>query len=36
MVTERRGPDMWFQYPAADIRELEGDRLLESREVGIM
>jgi hypothetical protein len=34
METELRGPDVWFRYRAVDIRELDGDRLLESTEVG--
>ena len=34
MESELRGPDMWFRYRAIDIRELDGDRLLESEEVG--
>src|SRR6266566_4074242 len=33
MDSELRGPDVWFQYRAVDIRELDGDRLLESEEV---
>src|SRR5260370_33914790 len=34
MESELRGPRMWFQYRAVDIRDLDGDRLLESNEVG--
>jgi len=34
MEQELRGPDTWFRYPAVDIRELDGERLLESEEVG--
>src|SRR5437879_2775957 len=34
MDTESRGPDVWFRYRAIDIRDLDGDRLLESGEVG--
>src|SRR5260370_30333568 len=34
MDNELRGPDVWFRYRAIDIRELDGDRLLESEEVG--
>ncbi len=34
MESELRGPDVWFRYRAIDIRELDGDRLLESEEVG--
>ncbi|HXB67492.1 MAG TPA: DUF4351 domain-containing protein [Candidatus Acidoferrales bacterium] len=33
MESELRGPDLWFRYRAIDIRELDGDRLLESEEV---
>src|SRR5437870_5215066 len=33
MDTELRGPDAWFRYRAVDIRELDGERLLESRDV---
>jgi len=34
MERELRGPDVWFQYRAIDIRDLDGDRLLESEQVG--
>ncbi len=34
MDSELRGLDMWFRYRAIDIRELDGDRLLESEETG--
>src|SRR5947207_3360909 len=34
MESELRGPDVWFRYRTVDIRELDGDRLLESEEVG--
>src|SRR5260370_3732871 len=34
MDSELCGPDVWFRYSAIDIRELDGDRLLESEEVG--
>jgi hypothetical protein len=34
MDSELRGPDVWFRYRAIDIRDLDGDRLLESDEVG--
>jgi predicted transposase YdaD len=34
MASELRGPDVWFQYRAIDIREIDGDRLIESGEVG--
>ena len=34
MDKELRGPDVWFRYRAIDIRELDGDRLLESEGVG--
>src|SRR5947207_12521566 len=34
MEGELRGPDVWFRYRAVDIRELDGDRLMESSEVG--
>ena len=32
MGNELRGPDVWFRYRAIDIRDLDGDRLLESNE----
>ena len=34
MASELRGDDVWFRYRAIDIRELDGERLLESEEVG--
>jgi len=34
MDSELRGPDVWFRYRTIDIRDLDGDRLLESEEVG--
>ena len=34
MESELRGEDVWFRYRAVDIRHLDGDRLLESQEVG--
>lgn len=34
MEGELRGDDVWFRYRAVDIRDLDGDRLLESQEVG--
>jgi Domain of unknown function (DUF4351) len=34
MESELRGPDVWFRYRIIDIRELDGDRLIESGEVG--
>jgi hypothetical protein len=34
MENELRGPDVWFRYRVIDIRELDGDRLIESEEVG--
>ena len=34
MDSELRGPDVWFRYGVIDIRTLDGDRLLESPEVG--
>ena len=34
MAGELRGDDVWFRYRAMDIRELDGERLLESEEVG--
>jgi hypothetical protein len=34
MECELRGLDVWFRYRAIDIRELDGERLLESAEVG--
>jgi hypothetical protein len=34
MDSELRGPDVSFRYRAVDIREVDGDLLLESKEVG--
>jgi hypothetical protein len=34
MDSELRGPDVSFRYRLIDIRDLDGDRLLESEEVG--
>src|SRR5882724_1648232 len=34
MGNELRGADVWFRYRAIDIRELDGDELLESDGVG--
>jgi hypothetical protein len=34
MASELRGDDVWFRYRAIDIRELDGDRLLASEDVG--
>ena len=34
MESELRGPDVSFRYRAIDIRELDGDHLIESGEVG--
>jgi len=34
MAGELRTPDLWFQYRAVDVRDLDGDRLLESDQVG--
>ena len=34
MDCEWRGPDVWFRYRAVDIRDLNGQQLLESPEVG--
>jgi hypothetical protein len=34
MASELRAPGVLFQYRLIDIRELDGERLLESREVG--
>lgn len=34
MESELRGPDVWFRYRPIDIRDLDGDRLLESGDVG--
>ena len=34
MDSELRGPDVWFRYRAIDIRDLDGDLLLRSEEVG--
>ena len=33
MASEVRGDDVWFRYRAIDIREPDGERLLESEEV---
>src|ERR1700722_1634084 len=34
MENRLRGPDLFFEYRLIDIRSLNGDRLLESEEVG--
>jgi hypothetical protein len=34
MESELGGADVWFRCRAIDIRDLDGDRLLESEEVG--
>jgi predicted transposase YdaD len=34
MASELRGPSLFFQYRTIDIRDLDGDRLLESEDVG--
>jgi len=34
MASELRGDDVWFRHRAIDIRDLDGERLLESAEVG--
>ncbi len=34
MASELRSDDVWFRYRAIDIRELDGDRLLESADIG--
>jgi hypothetical protein len=34
MASELRGPKVWFEHRTVDIREIDGDRLLESEEVG--
>jgi predicted transposase YdaD len=34
MDSELRGDDVWFRYRVIDIRELDGDRLIESEGVG--
>src|SRR5471032_2698192 len=34
MASELRSDDVWFRYRAIDIRELDGERLLGSEEVG--
>ena len=34
MESELRSDDVWFRYRTVDIRDLDGDRLLESQEVG--
>jgi hypothetical protein len=34
MESELRGDDVWFRYRTVDIRSLDGDRLLESQDIG--
>ena len=34
MESELRGPDVWFRYRAIDIRDLDGERLLEKEQAG--
>jgi hypothetical protein len=34
MERELRGPNVWFRYRIMDIRDLDGDRLMESPETG--
>lgn len=34
MASELRGPKVWFEYRTVDIRDLDGDRLLESEDIG--
>lgn len=34
MASQLHADDLWFRYRAVDIRELDGDRLLESPEIG--
>src|SRR5580658_1551984 len=34
MESELRGADVWFRYRMIDIRDLDGDRLLESEQTG--
>jgi hypothetical protein len=34
MESELRGPNVWFRYRTIDIRDLDGERLLESSETG--
>ena len=34
MASELRGPSLFFQYRTIDIRDLDGDRLLASEDVG--
>jgi hypothetical protein len=34
MASELRGPALWFEHRTMDIRELDGDSLLESEETG--
>ena len=34
MQTELAGPRLWFQFDAIDIRDLDGERLLASEQVG--
>jgi hypothetical protein len=34
MAGELRGPKVWFEYRIVDVRDLDGDRLLESEHIG--
>jgi hypothetical protein len=34
MESELKGPDVWFRYGLIDIRSLDGERLLESEDLG--
>src|SRR5207245_11547642 len=34
MDSELRAPDLWYRYRAVDIHDLDGDRLLESEDIG--
>ena len=34
METELRGPEVWFRYSAIDVRELDGEELLQSDDIG--
>ena len=33
MASELQGPDVSFRYRAVDVRDLDGDRLLESEDL---
>ena len=34
MDSQLRSPDLWYRYRAVDVRDLDGDRLLESEDIG--